>query len=184
MPHYASCGTRPLAASSGRWPTTPKAVARHPKPRGKLLLWAGWNDPLWSQQNIVEYYESVVAINARDHGHHHGHHHWDPKPVGSPLERTKRFARLFMAPGVGHCGGGDGPNVFDTFAPLVQWVESGTPPERIVATKFVNNQASQGVALTHYVRTLTWHAGQAEAIPTAQTTSCVHRDDTTACSML
>ena len=82
------------------------------------------------------------------HGHHHGHHHWDPKPVGSPLERTKRFARLFMAPGVGHCGGGDGPNVFDTFAPLVQWVESGTPPERIVATKFVNNQASQGVALT------------------------------------
>jgi feruloyl esterase len=113
---------------------------------GKLMLWAGWNDPLWSEQNIVDYYENVVVATGEDYGH--GHRHWDPKPVGSPLERTRRFARLFMAPGVGHCGGGDGPNVFDTFAPLVQWVESGTAPDRIIATKFVNDQPAQGIALT------------------------------------
>jgi feruloyl esterase len=38
--------------------------------------------------------------------------------------------------------------VFDTFAPLVQWVEGGVAPEKIVATKYVNNQPSQGVAQT------------------------------------
>jgi feruloyl esterase len=111
---------------------------------GKLLLWAGWNDPLWSQENLVDYYENVVAMNAKDHGHRQ----WDPKPPGSPLDRTRRFARLFMGPGVGHCGGGDGPNVFDTFAPLVRWVEGGVAPERIIATRYVNNQPSQGIAQT------------------------------------
>jgi feruloyl esterase len=111
---------------------------------GKLLLWAGWNDPLWSQQNIVDYYEEVVARNATPHGHRR----WDAWPPASPIERTRRFARLFMGPGMGHCGGGDGPNVFDTFAPLVQWVEAGTAPDRIIATKYVNNQPAQGIAQT------------------------------------
>jgi len=113
---------------------------------GKLLLWAGWNDPLWSEQNIVDYYEDVVAMNAKLHGHGHGLH--ESGPPASPIERTRRFARLFMGPGVGHCGGGDGPNVFDTFAPLVQWVEGGIAPDKIVATKYVNNQPAQGVAQT------------------------------------
>lgn len=112
---------------------------------GKLLLWAGWNDPLWSEQNLVDYYRQVIARTGRDD---HGHRHWEPKPVGSPLERTRRFARLFMGPGVGHCGGGDGPNSFDTFAPLVQWVEAGQAPDKIIATKFVNNQPAQGIAQT------------------------------------
>ena len=106
------------------------------KSGGKLILWAGWNDPLWSQGNIVEYYKQVVSENRRKGNDQ------------DALERTQKFARLFMAPGMGHCGGGDGPNVFDTFAPLVEWVENGTPPERIVATKFVNNQSSQGIERT------------------------------------
>jgi len=114
---------------------------------GKLVLWAGWNDPLWSEQNLVEYYDNVVAMNARDLGYPLPNAN-PPSPPASPLDRTRRFARLFMGPGVGHCGGGDGPNVFDTFAPLVQWVEGGVAPEKIVATKYVNNQPSQGVAQT------------------------------------
>jgi feruloyl esterase len=112
---------------------------------GKLLLWAGWNDPLWSQQNIVDYYENVVAMNAESRL---GYWARDAVPPASPLDRTRRFARLFMGPGMGHCGGGEGPNVFDTFAPLVQWVEAGVAPDKIVATKYVNNQPSQGVAQT------------------------------------
>ena len=111
---------------------------------GKLLLWAGWNDPLWSEQNLVNYYENVVALNARNDALRQ----FAPKPPGSPLDKTRRFARLFMGPGVGHCGGGDGPNVFDTFPPLVQWVEGGVAPDQIVATKYVNNQPAQGVAQT------------------------------------
>ena len=42
--------------------------------------------------------------------------------------------RLFMAPGMSHCGGGEGPNQFDLLTALEQWVERGTPPQRIVAS--------------------------------------------------
>lgn len=112
---------------------------------GKLLLWAGWNDPLWSEQNIVDYYKDVVAQTGRSHGRGH---RWDAWPKGSPLQRTQHFARLFMAPGVGHCGGGTGPNVFDTFAPMVKWVEQREAPDAILATKYVNDRPADGVAQT------------------------------------
>jgi feruloyl esterase len=75
-----------------------------------------------------------------------------------------RFARLFMAPGVSHCGGGAGANAFgnnafggfpvppdpqhDIFQALIAWVESGTAPDRIVATKYVNDNPANGVAFT------------------------------------
>ena len=42
--------------------------------------------------------------------------------------------RLFMAPGMAHCGGGDGPNAFDMVGALEQWVEQGRAPDRIVAS--------------------------------------------------
>ncbi|MCZ6485879.1 MAG: tannase/feruloyl esterase family alpha/beta hydrolase, partial [Acidobacteria bacterium] len=42
--------------------------------------------------------------------------------------------RLFLAPGMGHCGGGPGPNTWDKLAPLVDWVENGNAPEFVVAT--------------------------------------------------
>jgi feruloyl esterase len=44
-----------------------------------------------------------------------------------------------MVPGMFHCSGGPGPNVFDALTPLVTWVETGVAPETIVATKFVND---------------------------------------------
>jgi len=44
--------------------------------------------------------------------------------------------RLFMAPGMNHCGGGDGPSDFDSIAVLEQWVEKGKVPDRIVAAHF------------------------------------------------
>ena len=46
--------------------------------------------------------------------------------VGS--EQIGEWARLFLAPGMGHCGGGEGPNVFDPMAALEQWVEQGRAP--------------------------------------------------------
>jgi feruloyl esterase len=113
---------------------------------GKLILWAGWNDPLWSQGNIAHYYRTVVAENGPRR--HHGHGHRGPGLDKAALERTQKFARLFMAPGVGHCGGGVGPNSFDTFTPVVEWVEKGKAPKSIIATRFVNNQSSQGIERT------------------------------------
>ena len=43
--------------------------------------------------------------------------------------------RLFMVPGMGHCGGGVGASTFDMVAALDKWVESGTPPEQIPASR-------------------------------------------------
>lgn len=49
--------------------------------------------------------------------------------------RTREFARLFMAPGVGHCAGGPGPQPQGLFDAVVNWVEKGQAPDRILATK-------------------------------------------------
>jgi feruloyl esterase len=108
---------------------------------GKLLIYAGWNDPLWSQADIVRYYREVVARQG-------GSSALSQEPDPRALEETKRFARLFMAPGMGHCGGGDGPNVFDDFGALVNWVEKGQAPDTLFATKYVSNQPAQGVERT------------------------------------
>ena len=45
-----------------------------------------------------------------------------------------RSMRLFMVPGMGHCGGGEGPNTFDMMVPLEQWVEKGQAPARVDAS--------------------------------------------------
>jgi feruloyl esterase len=96
--------------------------------RGKLLMYFGWADALISPHAGVDYYERVVAY------------------VGS-AERTQRFFRLFMVPGMGHCQGGTAPHAFgqagivpgmrddaehDTRRALEAWVERGRAPQRIV----------------------------------------------------
>jgi feruloyl esterase len=80
---------------------------------GKLLQYHGWADPQISPMNTVQYYERVVAR------------------LGS--EPVSRSFRLFMAPGMAHCAGGEGPNSFDMLTALEQWVEQGRAPERVVA---------------------------------------------------
>ena len=52
-------------------------------------------------------------------------------------------ARLFMAPGMGHCGGGPGPNEWDKLPPLVAWVENGKAPDYIVADHRTNKRGGQ-----------------------------------------
>jgi hypothetical protein len=53
--------------------------------------------------------------------------------------QTPEFFRLFMMPGVFHCSGGIGPDRVDTITPLVQWVEQGAAPDRLVATQKVGD---------------------------------------------
>ena len=48
-------------------------------------------------------------------------------------EPTRTFARLFLVPGMNHCGGGKATDQFDTLAALENWVEQGKAPERIIA---------------------------------------------------
>jgi hypothetical protein len=96
---------------------------------GKLILYHGWNDPAISPWNTVAYYKSVE------------------QEMGE--KKVESFARLYMVPGMEHCGGGPGASAFGQFgmetaqAPkhglfdsLQAWVEKGSADEDVVAAKF------------------------------------------------
>lgn len=83
---------------------------------GKLLAYHGWSDAQISPLNATQYYERVVEF------------------VGSADEVHDSY-RLFMAPGMGHCSGGEGPSVFDKMALIEAWVEEGYAPDRVLATR-------------------------------------------------
>lgn len=99
---------------------------------GKLILYHGWNDPGISPLNTISYYkQSVAAIGSQNAG---------------------RSLRLYMVPGMQHCGGGPGATSFeqdeaasrsdpqhDIFTALVQWVENGAAPSSIIATKYFDS---------------------------------------------
>ncbi len=105
---------------------------------GKLLMYHGYADPLIPSATSPDYYNAVAA--------------GDPQ-VGN-------YFRLFMAPGTWHCAGGPGPNVFggvgqlspqplnpadDALGALIAWREYGIAPTRITATKYVNDDPTQGI---------------------------------------
>jgi feruloyl esterase len=77
-------------------------------------MYFGWADPQLNPRVAVEYYDQVVGLMG-----------------GS----TGEFFRLFMVPGMFHCGGGAGTSTFDVATPLLQWVESGTAPDSITASQ-------------------------------------------------
>jgi len=58
--------------------------------------------------------------------------------------------RLFMVPGMGHCGGGDGTATFDMLAALEQWVEKSTAPAQIPASRVVDGRADRTRPLCPY----------------------------------
>jgi len=80
---------------------------------GKLLLWHGFNDPGPSPLSSIAYLEAVEKA----------------------VPAAKGSVRLFLAPGVLHCGGGAGPDRFDTLTAIEQWVEKGQAPVSMIATK-------------------------------------------------
>ena len=97
---------------------------------GKLLLYHGWSDANFSAQPTISYYESLRDV------------------VGSG--RMGEWVRLFLAPGMGHCGGGEGPNVFDPVAVLEQWVEHGHAPGTIIASHSTDGKVDRTRPLCPY----------------------------------
>jgi feruloyl esterase len=81
---------------------------------GKLLLYHGWADPGPAPENTINYYD---AVN---------------RTLGG---RQDDWMRLFLMPGVGHCGGGVGPDQADFLGALERWKEQGVAPGQIVATR-------------------------------------------------
>jgi feruloyl esterase len=103
----------------------------------KLLMYHGWADPLIPPPSSINYFNALVKAHGRNHDDVHP---VDFRPgADRKLAETQKYARLFMVPGMYHCSGGPGPNVFDALTPLVQWVEQDVAPETIIATKFVND---------------------------------------------
>ncbi len=108
---------------------------------GKLIQYHGWNDAAIPAPSSIDYYEEVAA------------------KLGG-VEKTQSFYRLFMAPGMQHCGLGLGPNavggVFglpspnrdpahDVVAALAHWVEDGAAPDQIIATLYRDNDPTKGI---------------------------------------
>jgi hypothetical protein len=109
---------------------------------GKLIQYHGWSDAAIPAQSSINYYEEVAA------------------KMGG-IEKTQSFYRLFMAPGMQHCGVGLGPNAIggvfglpspsrdpkhDVVSALAHWVEDGAAPDQIVATLYRDNDPSKGIA--------------------------------------
>jgi feruloyl esterase len=98
---------------------------------GKLILFQGWSDAAVPPGATIEYYENVAAKMGR--------------------KDAESFTRLYLAPGMQHCGSGPGPNNFGNAmtAALQHWVEQGSAPDKIVATKYkTDGDPSSGVART------------------------------------
>jgi feruloyl esterase len=92
----------------------------------KLLVYHGWADPLVVPGEAIDYREAVLARRQRDAG---------AKATPAAIQReTDRFYRLFMVPGMAHCGGGPGLTDFHGMDALVKWVEQGVAPDSIVAS--------------------------------------------------
>ena len=89
---------------------------------GKLLVYHGWSDSLSSAKATVAYFDEMA------------------RTTFGGVEAAMDSTRFFLAPGMGHCSGGPGPNTWDKLAPLVDWVEKGVAPDRIVATHSSNGQ--------------------------------------------
>ncbi|MDB6045870.1 MAG: Tannase and feruloyl esterase, partial [Gammaproteobacteria bacterium] len=62
------------------------------------------------------------------------------------------FFRLFMVPGMGHCGGGIGTDRFDAMTPLIDWVEKGKAPGTIRASQVLDNREVRSGPLFAYAQ--------------------------------
>lgn len=95
---------------------------------GKLILYHGWSDAALPPLNTINYFRGVAAkMGARE---------------------ADAFVRLYMVPGMQHCGGGPGPDSFgalvtgilsdtqhDLTLAIERWVEDGIAPNQIIASK-------------------------------------------------
>ncbi len=80
---------------------------------GKLIIWHGWSDQHICPLNSIAYYNAMKNV------------------MGAA--EVKQFARLYLFPGVYHCGGGEGPSNFDLLSAIMSWVETDNAPYKLIA---------------------------------------------------
>jgi feruloyl esterase len=98
---------------------------------GRLIQYHGWSDPQVSANTSTDYYDRVI------------------KTVGG-VSTVKNNHRLFMVPGMAHCGGGTGTSTFDMLTALEQWVEQGRAPDTIPASRVVQGKTDRTRPLCAY----------------------------------
>ena len=96
-----------------------------------MIQYHGWSDPQISPGSSTQYYTGVLNT------------------LGN-AEKVRDAYRLFMVPGMAHCGGGEGPNTFDMVSALEQWVERGKAPDRILASHSTNGVVDRTRPLCPY----------------------------------
>lgn len=97
---------------------------------GKLLMYHGWEDALIPPGNSINYYTSVVdRIRS---------------------SKATNSIRLFMVPGMDHCGSGDGPNIFERISAIQQWREHGKAPNQIIASQITKGTVTRTRPLCPY----------------------------------
>lgn len=155
FPNAAAAGAKPVfdiktqsiaaAYAAARLKTSADLDANDPNLKpffshgGKLILYHGWSDPAISPFSTIDYYNKVLAATGK--------------------QAAESSVRLYMAPGMGHCAGGVGPDRFgqfgwlpshgpddpkrDTYLALEQWTEGGMAPAEIVAAKYAGEGSNQ-----------------------------------------
>jgi feruloyl esterase len=113
-------------------PNIKKFVARG----GKMMLSEGWNDAGVPPLEAVNYYQNVV------------------KTIGAKSARSA--VRLYMVPGMGHCGGGEGTDQFDLFPALQTWVEQKKAPGEIIASRIEDGKTVRARPLCAYPEIATY----------------------------
>jgi feruloyl esterase len=103
-----------LMPMHGLYDATDPDLSAFARRHGKLLMWHGWSDPHISPLNSIAYVQAVsdrLGASSRD------------------------MLRLFLIPGMYHCGGGDGLTSVDALTPLMAWVEGGDAPDSLIASR-------------------------------------------------
>jgi feruloyl esterase len=98
---------------------------------GKLIQYHGWADPQIPAPSSPQYYQSVLDT------------------MGGARKVMDNY-RLFMVPGMNHCGGGDGTASFDMLAALEQWVEKQQAPDQIPASHISDGRVDRTRPLCPY----------------------------------
>jgi feruloyl esterase len=130
---YADAAMSSVAATSAD-------LSAFRKRGGKLIVYHGVADHISPPEDSIRYYESVQQA------------------IGS-AEATRAFYRLFLAPGMGHCNGGPGPNSFDALGALDRWVIEGAAPDRILATHSTNGAIDRTRPLCPFPQVARWNGG-------------------------
>lgn len=123
---------------------------------GKLIIYHGWADSLVPPDQSIAFYDRIA------------------KEAGG-AKQAQSFARLFMVPGMAHCGGGPGPDAFNTanavvkappsstpqydlFTALDTWVEKGAAPSQVIATRYAGSSVALQRPLCPYPQKA-WYRG-------------------------